>query len=249
MTAWVRYKVTEVKPDPAGAVPRKLLAVEWMTYAFTGCSGAIAAANAAATVDWGELPDLGGVSLTAPVVHGIYQLLPAGWTGEAKESAYHTPPGYSIGEPAVAPGPAEARMLPYWRDPALPEGWTFSGARSGELSDPTYGYCALWSQAQGYDGVEICGLYPTKRVLTEESSWGDGRGVNETRTIAGRPARVEYSPAGPNYNGYVAVRVLVYDAATEALYVIRGLDGSLRGKNVDAVIVIARSLFEPPNPQ
>ena len=246
---FVRYKVTEVKPDPAGAVPRKLLAVEWMTYAFTGCSGAIAAANAAATVDWGELPDLGGVSLTAPVVHGIYQLLPAGWTGEAKESAYHTPPGYSIGEPAVAPGPAEARMLPYWRDPALPEGWTFSGARSGELSDPTYGYCALWSQAQGYDGVEICGLYPTKRVLTEESSWGDGRGVNETRTIAGRPARVEYSPAGPNYNGYVAVRVLVYDAATEALYVIRGLDGSLRGKNVDAVIVIARSLFEPPNPQ
>ncbi len=245
---FVRYKVTEVKPDPAGTAPRKLLAVEWMTYAFTGCSGAIAAANAAATVDWGELPDLGGVSLTAPVVHGIYQLLPAGWTGEAKESAYHTPPGYSIGEPAVAPGPAEARMLPYWRDPALPEGWTFSGARSGELSDPTYGYCALWSQAQGYDGVEICGLYPTKRVLTEESSWGDGRGVNETRTIAGRPARVEYSPAGPNYNGYVAVRVLVYDAATEALYVIRGLDGSLRGKNVDAVIVIARSLFEPPNP-
>ena len=245
---FVRYKVTEVKPDPAGTAPRKLLAVEWMTYAFTGCSGAIAAANAAATVDWGELPDLGGVSLTAPVVHGIYQLLPAGWTGEAKESAYHTPPGYSIGEPAVAPGPAEARMLPYWRDPALPEGWTFSGARSGELSDPTYGYCALWSQAQGYDGVEICGLYPTKRVLTEESSWGDGRGVNETRTIAGRPARVEYSPAGPNYNGYVAVRVLVYDAATEALYVIRGLDGSLRGSNIEAVLAIARSLFEPPNP-
>ena len=244
---FVRYKVSEVKPDPAGTVPRKLLAIEWMTYAFTGCSGVVPA-DTAATVDWGELPDLGGVSLTAPVVHGIYQLLPAGWTGEAKESAYHTPPGYSIGEPAVAPGPAEARMLPYWRDPALPEGWTFSGARSGELSDPTYGYCALWSQAQGYDGVEICGLYPTKRVLTEESSWGDGRGVNETRTIAGRPARVEYSPAGPNYNGYVAVRVLVYDAATEALYVIRGLDGSLRGSNIEAVLAIARSLFEPPNP-
>ena len=48
---FVRYKVTEVKPDPAGAVPRKLLAVEWMTYAFTGCSGAVSA-NAPATVDW-----------------------------------------------------------------------------------------------------------------------------------------------------------------------------------------------------
>ena len=57
---FVRYKVNEVKPDSSGTVPRKLLAVEWMTYGFTGCSGVVSA-NAAATVDWGELPDLGVV--------------------------------------------------------------------------------------------------------------------------------------------------------------------------------------------
>ena len=36
---FVRFTVAEVKPDPTGTVPRKLLAVEWMTYAFTGCRG------------------------------------------------------------------------------------------------------------------------------------------------------------------------------------------------------------------
>ena len=36
---FVRYPVTEVKDDPAGDPPRKLLAVKVMTYAFTGCSG------------------------------------------------------------------------------------------------------------------------------------------------------------------------------------------------------------------
>ena len=31
----MRYQVTEVKPDPTGTVPRKLLAVEWMTFTYT----------------------------------------------------------------------------------------------------------------------------------------------------------------------------------------------------------------------
>ena len=68
---FVRYTVSEVKPDPAGAVPRKSLRVESIAYAFTGCSGAIAtgsapgsAANSAssspASVTWGALPNLGG---------------------------------------------------------------------------------------------------------------------------------------------------------------------------------------------
>ena len=53
---FVRYLVTEVKPDPTGTVPRKLLAVEWMTYAFTGCSGAVSE-NLATGIDFGPLPD------------------------------------------------------------------------------------------------------------------------------------------------------------------------------------------------
>ena len=56
---FVRYQVTEVQPDPSGPVPQKLLSVAWMTYAFTGCSGTIATTTAA-TLDWSDLPDLGG---------------------------------------------------------------------------------------------------------------------------------------------------------------------------------------------
>ena len=66
---FVRYKVTEVKPDPAGAVPRKLLAVEWMTYAFTGCSGAVSA-DASATVDLVPCGESTSPAITVPIRHG-----------------------------------------------------------------------------------------------------------------------------------------------------------------------------------
>ena len=56
---FVRYQVTAVQPDPTGTVPQKLLGVTWMTYAFTGCTGTIATTTAA-TLDWSDLPDLGG---------------------------------------------------------------------------------------------------------------------------------------------------------------------------------------------
>ena len=81
---FVRYEVTEVKADPTGTPPRKLLAVAWMTYAFTGCSGAISS-TATASLQWGPLPDLGGASLTAPVVHGMTQIVPEDWTGAIME--------------------------------------------------------------------------------------------------------------------------------------------------------------------
>ena len=50
---FVRYRVTEVHDDPGGETARALFGVEWMTYAFTGCSGDIAT-SAAATLDWGR---------------------------------------------------------------------------------------------------------------------------------------------------------------------------------------------------
>ena len=49
---FVRYTVNDVKDDPAGDPPRKLLGVAWMTYAFTGCSGAISTAATAVSVTW-----------------------------------------------------------------------------------------------------------------------------------------------------------------------------------------------------
>ena len=91
---FVRYQVTAVQPDPTGTVPQKLLAVAWMTYAFAGCSGTIATTTAA-TLDWSALPDLGGTSLTTPVVHGTLQVVPEGWTGaiDPGREAYALPEG------------------------------------------------------------------------------------------------------------------------------------------------------------
>ena len=66
--------------------------------------------------------------------------------------------------------------------------------------------------------------------------------------IAGRPARVAYSPSGPSHISLFPVTVWVYDPATESEYTLYGHTKSLRGAYVDAVIAIARSLFEPPNP-
>ena len=134
---FVRYTVTEVKDDPAGDPPRKLLAVAWMTYAFTGCSGAISP-TATASLQWGPLPDLGGTSLTAPVIHGSYQLVPEDWSGTTEAGQGHHPPGVPpgpfLGGPATETDDLTvAREHPYWREPVLPDGLTFWGAVTGGL--------------------------------------------------------------------------------------------------------------------
>ena len=240
---WVRYQVSEVKPDPSGTVPRKLLAVEWTTYAFTGCSGAIAA-DAAVLLAWGPLPDLGGPNLAAPLVHGPYQLVPAGWSGAVQEPRISYPPGYSATNPIFTRDLATARQLPYWRDPILPTGWTFSWATAGDVSAPTYGYWAVFATERGYDGVTIFGYYADYRGHPEEASWLNDRGAFETRTIAGRPARVAYSPPGPSHFEFFPVTVWIYDPSTETEYVVLGQVKRLHGANVGALVAIARSLFE-----
>ena len=242
---WVRYQVSEVKPDPPGPAPRKLLAVEWTTYAFTGCTGAIVA-DAAVVLDWGPLPNLGGVSLTAPIRHGPFQLVPEGWEGPVEEDPFRPWPGNSYANPMGTTELAEARQLPHWRDPTLPSGWTFVFASSGDHhSDPPNGYCAWWANDRGYRGVGICGGFHPGPDQPVESSWHGGRGgVVETRTIGGRPSFVVYSPAGPNHNRYHSIQVWIYDPVTAAVYDVEGYDWTLNGSNVDAVIAIALSLFE-----
>ena len=240
---WVRYRVTEVLPDPAGGAPRKLLAVEWTTYAFTGCSGVIAV-NAAVVFDWGPLPDLGGPSLASPVVHGPYQLVPEGWRGAVQEPRTYSPPGYSAANPTYTRDLAAARQLPYWRDPTLPAGWTFSWATTGDVSGPTYGYWAVFATERGEHGLTIFGYYADYRGHPEEASWRNARGAFETRTIAGRPARVAYSPPGPSHDDLFPVTVWIYDPSTETEYAVLGQVKRLHEANVHAVIAIARSLFE-----
>ena len=249
---FVRYKVTEVKPDPADAVPRKLLAVEWMTYAFTGCSGAVSA-DTVATVDWGELPDLGGASLTVPIRHGTWQLVPVGWAGSIELDRLDLPPVQSIdlyrddpdgffstADPVVA-----RRELPYWRDPALPAGLRLYRADSGTWDGPLYGYCAEWGLSDRYGpAIHICGYHAAYSGLPTTASQLNGRLAYMTGVVAGRAAMLEYySPAGSNQTPTVLYGLRIYDVATQSGYELHVEDPSFD------VIAITRSLFESPNPQ
>ena len=98
-----------------------------MTYAFAGCSGTIATATAA-TLDWSDLPDLGGTSLTTPVRHGPFQIVPANWTGEREPWTRHDPPAYNRDNERYTTSLAVARTFPYWREPALPDHWVLWAA-------------------------------------------------------------------------------------------------------------------------
>ena len=147
---FVRYQVTAVQPDPTGTVPQKLLAVAWMTYAFAGCSGTIAPTTAA-TLDWAELPDLGGTSLTTPVRHGPFQIVPEGWTGQTEARVRSTPPAYNRDNPVYATTLAAARQLPYWREPAVPSGLVLLNAEA-DPEQAVYGYVAVWGPASRQDG-------------------------------------------------------------------------------------------------
>ena len=246
---FVRYQVTEVQPDPTGAVPQKLLAVAWMTYAFAGCTGTIATTTAA-TLDWSALPDLGGTALSTPIRHGPFQIVPEDWTGATEDPEVHAPPLANRDGPTSTTTLAEARLLRYWREPALPDDWTFGGAGIDPELTP-YGYQALYLTPRGGLGLRIEGAYADARGFLREAAWRSNTnklGVSETRLIAGRPARVIYSPLGPRHNDFFPVTVWVYDPATESEYALYASTRSLLGANVDALLAIAASLFETPNP-
>ena len=237
---WVRYTVTEVKPDPDGAEPRKLLAVEWMTYAFTGCSGPIAG-SAAASIAWGSLPDVGGPKLMVPIRHGSFQIVPKGWAGTIERDPLRQWPGNSFENPVSTTDLSTAQLLPYWLDPVLPTDWTLVAASSGDpSSDPPYGYCARWNTEGDTGGVQICGGFMEALDRPISSSDANGGITTETRVIAGRPAIVRFSPPGPQHLRLTQVEVWIDDASRGIAYYIRGLDGTLIG-DVDAA-----PMFEPP---
>ena len=261
---FVRYEVTEVKPHPTGTVPRKLLAVEWMTYAFTGCSGTISTSDAVQIV-WGALPSLGGDSLTVPVIHGIYQIAPRDWDGTTREVVGKRPPRSSTA--TYTENIVVARTLDFWREPTVPEDWVFywagtAGAES--VSGTTLGYCAEWAgRERSVPGapdrkfrpraLEVCAHFAIGRYGEETASWNivdEGvttLGVHETRVVAGRPALFRYSPPGPQFDDYFPIRLEIFDPETEVNYTIRGRDDKLR-ETPEKVIAIGLSMFEniPP---
>ena len=239
---FVRYKVTAIEPATTGATS-KHIEVERMTYAFTGCSGAIAS-DAAATVSFGSLPHLGGPMLTAPVVHGVYQIVPVGWTGATK-APVRSERSTVVPEFRQTRDISEARQMRHWREISVPDGWRFEKAQQGEEISSVDGYCAWYVTSSSERGLEICA---TKGIRiwfgAGKSDWHDGTSVRETRVVAGRPASVIYSTRDP----YFPLTLRVYDAATQVEYTIYGHHKSVRGANGEAVVAIAESLFSPSRP-
>ena len=220
---FVRYTVTEVKLDPTVTVPRKLLAVEWMTYAFTGCYGTIST-SAAVGMTWGDLRDLGGVSLPAPVVHGGFQISPENWEGRIMAGTRHDPPAESpaFEETSVNTlAAARAQGFPYWREPStLPEGWELFRAWEGGLESPVYGFCSVYVTSPPGKVLQACGAFSTTRRFAQDSSYrvSAGQNVRETRVIGGRPAMILWSPPGPEYVWYGDIHIRVFDPDTEGVY-------------------------------
>ena len=244
---FVRYTVTEVLPEPSGT-PRRLLGVEWMTYAFTGCSGPIAA-EAAVTIDLGELPNLGGTTLPAPVMHGPYQLVPLAWEGEVKDWVALQLPVRD--EPLIVeeynPSRETVLALPYWRDPDLPEGWYVYYISAGSVSDPSRGYTAEFRSPGGL-ALGLNGYYVPRVGYPLASSTEEVGGVIETRVIDGRLTLVSYNTPKEGEEGYdpfYVPNLWIYDHATGTGYTLTGHGV----RDIDVLIGMARSLFEPPNPQ
>ena len=252
---FVRYRVTELLPDPSGT-PRRLLGVEWMTFTYTGCSGAISASDNAQIV-WGSLPNLGGESLSVPVIHGAYEIVPLDWSGETMRD-YVPFPDYS--DPVETDDITVARTLDFWREPTIPEGWTFGkaiAAGGDAYGGARWGYCATWwtndvkipntTVVHPQRGVQICADFTSTRYGNQDASWNNGSAVHETRVIAGRPASLRFSPPGPNHRPSFPTLIQVFDPTTGVTYEIEAIDYDLKS-NPEAVVEMARSLFESPNP-
>ena len=239
--------MTEVLPVAGGSAPRKLLGVQWETYAFTGCRGEMPE-HAYATFDFNPLPDLGRTSLAVPVVHGPWQLVPEDWEGASgvRVTTDRSSPGPSHESVYTGSGDmAVALAEPERIASAFPPEWVFAGAYGGPLSDITSGSCARWNSAGGSRAVEICDTLRTVAYDALPSSERAGAIVRETRTVGDRLALVTYSPPGPAHDPLIPVEVSVYEAATETVLQVFGYVPSLSGANVDAVLAIARSLLEP----
>ena len=252
---FARYQVTAVKPDPTGTVPRKLLGVAWMTYAYAGCRSGAIDTRRVATFDFGDLPLLGGTSLHTPIVHGIYQIYPEGAPEHESGFMQWAP---SADWPQLTPGwrrdLASARQLAHWREPALPPGWTLSSAHVEQPEIARYGYTVDWVDP-GPEGGPSLKLFvhsmpTTYRRLGDAAVWrpaDNALGVIEAHVIAGRPAYVVRS-APPYDDLFNVAEVWIYDPATETEYVLVSYATTLAGPNYSILLSLAASLFEPPNP-
>ena len=223
-----------------------------MTFTYTGCSGTISASDSVQIV-WGPLPNLGGESLAVPVIHGAYEIVPLTWSGETMRD-YVPFPDYS--DPIETDDITVARTLDFWREPTIPEGWTFGkaiAAGGDAYGGARWGYCATWwatdvkipntTVVHRQRGVQICADFTSTRYGNQDASWNDGSAVHETRVIAGRPAVLRFSPPGLNHRPSFPTLIQVFDPTTGVTYEIEAIDYDLKS-NPEAVVEMARSLFD-----
>ena len=213
---WARYRATSAS---SGGSSTRDIGVEWETYAATGCSGAVSATGAI-TMQWAP-PPFTTAGLAAPVRHGPYLLRPAGWAG-ALEPSVTVPPEVPGESSTLATDPrlrisgeiAVVRGHPWWREPALPEGWTLhSAAMNFEGID---GYRAIYTDARGGLGAEVW-VTRLRRLPADVwvvHAWG---GPYESGTIDGHPALIQDS--GPAN----AASVHVFDEASGIEYIVVGV--------------------------
>ena len=259
---WIRFRVADAPMSPRPPRSYWEVPVEWAAYAPAGCAAATRA-GAGADVAWGALPDVRTADLASPVRHGPWLLVPTDWEGlpAARSGGALRLAGEAV-EPqspdiAATPyAPAETsdrdearRLIPLWRDPALPEGWTLAGAEIGTRNAPPLGYRARYADAQGRTALRVEARPLARRPGYRWVARGSGgAGVTEARTIDGRPALVRHSPRGPSHDPELSVFVRVFDAETGIEWALRGYHDSLRGDAADAALAIARSLYLPPAP-
>ncbi len=245
---WVRYEVTEVMPDPAGAAARKLLGVDWFGYAGTGCSGDISAQS---PVEFRASPsDITLRGVAAPIRWGSWLLIPSAWTGSVEPSAaapsgstalqVGTPPETAYVETTDLVS-AEAHLL--WRGPTLPAPSGFVSAEWGSERCGGFdagGYCSSWHSGGTHVGIYAFRHDYRPRHLEVLGTAGDWR--YEARAIGGHPAVVLHNTAG---SGQMRVRIWDESRLTEyetIMYV------EPPATTLETVIGIALSLVETTAP-
>ena len=185
---FVRYPVTEVKDDPTGDPPRKLLAVKVMTYAFTGCSGAIDTTESP-TITWSPA-NLQSPEMSIPIRHGPWQLIPEGWKGSREDTV--------LVQTTFFPESADlavVRQHRLWREPDLPTGWRLRDAFAGV--DGMDGIIAEYEDANGASALGVV----IQQLASIGNNWpattADHQAlIVETRVIDGHPAYVGVQPDG-----------------------------------------------------
>ena len=247
---WVLYRVAGAPSAPAPGSPHWEFPVELFAHAGIGhtpdeyCGGSPGVIRA----DEAAPGRLRTADIQLPVLYGPYLIAPAYWPRHLDYSVRYEPPPESPepGNIYVPDDLAEAKRLlsAYWRDPALPQGWTFWSAGSGGGIDyPHRGYCASYGNEEGYIGAIVCVSYMEWRPEFEKGVKGDEAVVTEARLIDGYPAILRYSPLGPAHDWLWAITVRIFDPATGRIYDVLGYDRTMIGANVDAVIAVARSLL------